>query len=59
MDRIFGPELEPHVFVYLDDLIIIAPTFEKHVQVLREVIRRLRDAKLTVNAKKCQLFRSS
>jgi hypothetical protein len=59
MDRIFGPELEPHAFVYLDDLIIIAPTFEKHVQVLREVIERLRDAKFTVNEKKCQLFRTN
>jgi hypothetical protein len=59
VDRIFGPELEPHVFVYLDDLIIIASSFEKHVQTLREVIERLGDAGLTVNAKKCQLFRSN
>jgi hypothetical protein len=43
----------------MEDRIIIASSFEKHVQTLREVIERLGDAGLTVNAKKCQLFRSN
>lgn len=30
IDRVLGPELEPNVFVYLDDIIIVTQTFEKH-----------------------------
>lgn len=59
MDAIFGPELEPHVFVYLDDLIIVSSTFEHHVTLLNEVAKRLADANLTINIKKCQFFKPS
>jgi len=34
MDEVFGPELDPHVFVYLDDLIIVTPKFEEHIIIL-------------------------
>jgi hypothetical protein len=59
MDRILGPELEPNVFVFLDDIIICSKTFEEHVQLLKEVNRRLSDANLTLNLKKCKFFRES
>ncbi|XP_062712801.1 uncharacterized protein LOC134289962 [Aedes albopictus] len=45
MNRVFGHgALEPIVFVYLDDIVIVSETFEKHVQLLMEVARRLREA---------------
>lgn len=44
LDTILGPELKPHVLVYLDDIIIASHTFEKHLQHLTEVFRRLRHA---------------
>jgi len=53
LDTILGPELEPHVFVYLDDIIIISRTFDKHLELLRETFRRLRDARLRLNPEKC------
>lgn len=28
VDRLLGPDLEPHVFVYLDDIIVVTQTFE-------------------------------
>lgn len=59
MDAIFGPELEPNIFCYLDDLIIVSSTFEKHLELLYEVARRLQEANLTVNFEKCEFFRSS
>lgn len=59
MDKIFGPKAEPNVFVYLDDLIIISSSFEEHLQILQWVKEMLRDAKLTINLKKCQFFRNS
>jgi len=44
LDTILGPELEPHVFAYLDNIIIASPTFEEHLQHLTVVFHRLRDA---------------
>jgi len=54
LDEVLGPELEPHVFVYLDDIIIINRTFDEHLDTLREVFRRLRAAKLRLNPDKCR-----
>ena len=54
LDAVLGPELEPQVFVYLDDIIIASRTFEEHIDTLREVFRRLRDARLRLNADKCK-----
>ena len=58
IDSIITPELEPNVFCYLDDIIIVASTFDEHVRLLREVLRRLRDAKLKPNWDKCQFGRT-
>lgn len=49
IDNILGPELEPHVFVYLDDIIIVSQTFEEHLDRPDEVFRRLREAQLRIN----------
>lgn len=57
IDHVVGADLEPHVFVYLDDVVIVTPTFEQHLEVLKEVLRRLRDAGLTLNKDKCKLCR--
>jgi len=53
LDTILGPELEPHTFVYLDDIIVISSTMDDHLRHLEEVFRRLREAKLRVNPDKC------
>lgn len=53
MDRVLGHgELEPNVFVYLDDIVIVSETFERHVQLLREVAKRLAEANLSINIDK-------
>lgn len=55
MDRVLGKgSLEPHVFVYLDDIIVVTETFEEHVHLLREVAGRLAKTNLTVNLNKCK-----
>lgn len=59
MDAIFGPELEPHIFVYLDDIIIVSSTFEEHIKLLEVVFSRLQEANLTVSMEKCKFFRDS
>lgn len=52
MDLVLGVDLQPYVFIYLDDILIATDTFEKHVEILREIARRLKSAKLSINIKK-------
>lgn len=54
LDTILGPELEPHVFVYLDDIIICNNNFDEHLATLREVFQRIREARLRLNVEKCR-----
>lgn len=57
IDSVLGPELEPYVLVYLDDIVIVTKTFEEHLKILEEVFKRLRDAKLTISIEKCHFCR--
>lgn len=54
LDSVLGHDLEPHVFAYLDDVVIVTETFEQHLTVLEEVFRRLLQANITVSLDKCQ-----
>uniref|UniRef100_A0ABD2WA60 RNA-directed DNA polymerase n=1 Tax=Trichogramma kaykai TaxID=54128 RepID=A0ABD2WA60_9HYME len=54
MDSLFGTEVEPHVFAYLDDIIVVTETFSEHIRWLKYVIKVLMKAKLIVNKKKCE-----
>lgn len=57
IDKVLGGDLEPHVFVYLDDIIIATPTIDLHFKVLEEVLKRLTEAGLTVNREKCEFLK--
>lgn len=57
IDKVVGHDLEPFVFVYLDDIVIVTDSLEKHLSVLEEVFRRLREAKITISEDKCQFCR--
>ena len=59
MQEVLGDLHLNGVVVYLDDLIIYSKTIKEHFELLREVFRRLRNAGLKFNAKKCQFFRDS
>lgn len=53
MDGVLGfGELEPNVFVYLDDIVVVSETFEAHLSLLSEVARRLKLANLSININK-------
>lgn len=58
IDTVLGPELQPYVFCYLDDIIVVTPTFEKHIEVLAAVFQRLERAGLTLNKEKSKFCRS-
>jgi hypothetical protein len=53
MDRVLGPELEPHCFAYLDDIVVASQSFDEHLEPVREVFRRLRNAGFRINIEKC------
>ncbi|KAL7297476.1 hypothetical protein TKK_0009845 [Trichogramma kaykai] len=54
MDNLFGPEWQPHVFIYMDDIIIATATFEEHRFCLKKVIEKLNEVDLTINKKKSE-----
>lgn len=54
IDQVLGVDLEEYVLVYLDDIIIISPDFETHLDVLEKVFDRLTRAGLTVSREKCK-----
>lgn len=59
MDMVIGAQLDPYVFYYLDDIIVATPDFTTHLDVLKKLFLRLKDAGLTVNFDKCVFCRSS
>lgn len=54
----YGPEFEHRVFVFVDDIIIVSNNFEQHMSLLTRVLEKLTTAKLTINFKKSQFFRT-
>lgn len=52
MDQVLGFDLEPEVFVYLDDIIIVSDTFERHLELLIEIAKRFNEAGLMISAEK-------
>ena len=52
MDHVIPNRLRDEVFVYLDDLLVISATFERHLVVLSEIALCLRKAGLTINISK-------
>ncbi|KAG5868136.1 hypothetical protein JTB14_025485 [Gonioctena quinquepunctata] len=51
------PTWQRLIDIYLDDVVVVTQTFEKHLSVLDEVFRRLREADLTVSLQKCHFCR--
>ncbi|XP_066445357.1 uncharacterized protein [Eleutherodactylus coqui] len=47
--------LEGCAVAYLDDIAIFSPTWKDHLQHLSQVLRRIRDAGLTIKPGKCQI----
>lgn len=52
LEKAIGNDLEPHVFVYIDDIIIVSDTFEQHLQLLSEIAKRLKIAGFTISLEK-------
>lgn len=58
LDKLIGPEMEPHAFAYLDDIVVVTSTFEEHLVWLERVLNRISAAGLAINPEKCKFCRS-
>lgn len=52
MDKVIPHELKDRVFVYLDDLLVVSPDFQTHMEMLEIVGKKLTAAGLTINMDK-------
>ena len=59
MDLIMTDLNGKNVLIYLDDILIFGKDFDEHYDNLREVLDRLRSAKLKLSPKKCHLLKST
>lgn len=57
MNKAMGFDLEPYVFIYLDDIVIATETLEDHFRLLKEVAKRLAKAGLTISVQKSRFCR--
>lgn len=58
VDSILGPELQPSVLVYLDDIVVVSSDFNSHLEDLKNVLDRLIGAGLVVSREKCKFCRT-
>ncbi len=59
MDLVLSGLHWTHCLVYLDDIIVFAPTEEEHLKRLDLVLGRMAKAKLTLKTSKCQWLKNS
>jgi len=58
LDRLIDLEMDLFAFAYLDDIVIITPTFEEHIVWLKKDLDKIMSTGLTVNPDKCEFCHS-
>ncbi|XP_066596240.1 uncharacterized protein [Prorops nasuta] len=59
LDKIITPDMEPHAFAYLDDIIIVTQTFSEHLEWLDKIFKRIIAAGLLINPDKSEFCKTS
>ena len=57
MDRVLSGLQGIELFVYMDDIVIYAKSLEEHTQKLKNLLKRLESANLTLQTEKCSFLR--
>ena len=58
MDNMLREFYDEGVGAYMDDIYIFSDTFHAHYRTIDSVLTKLDDNNMTVNIKKCQLFKN-
>lgn len=53
MNRIFGDLYDKGVIAYVDDMLIYSNSYDKHLELIKEVFSRLQTAELNIKLSKC------
>ncbi|WVZ86489.1 hypothetical protein U9M48_033254 [Paspalum notatum var. saurae] len=56
MNKIFMDELDKHVIVFIDDILVYSKTIEEHEEHLRKVLEKLRSHQLYAKFSKCEFW---
>ncbi|WVZ69964.1 hypothetical protein U9M48_018676 [Paspalum notatum var. saurae] len=56
MNKIFMDELDKHVIVFIDDILVYSKTIEEHEEHLRKVLEKLRSHRLYAKFSKCEFW---
>lgn len=56
MHRVLGYDLDPKLFVYVDDILLLTETIPEMLELLAEVARHLKTANLSINLEKSRFF---
>jgi len=59
MNRVLEGYIIKFCYIYMDDIIVFSKNEELHLQHLRLIFERLRDAKLSINLKKCSFAKKT
>lgn len=59
MNEVFRPYLHRFVLVFFDDILVNSPTWEEHLEHLRQVLELLRYHKVVAKQSKCQIGQRS
>jgi len=57
MDEVIGMDLEPYVFLFLDDIVVCTDSIDSNLEILGKIAKRLKSAGLRVNMDKSALCR--
>lgn len=56
IDQLFGNEFHGEIFPYLDDLLIVSDSYERHLELLKIISDRLRQANIGISPTKCKFM---
>jgi len=56
MNDIFRKEIDKHIIVYIDDILIYSKTWKEHIHHVRKTLQTLRQHKLYAHPNKCSFF---
>lgn len=55
-DKIIPNNLKTNIFLYFDNFLIVSNNFNRHIEVLKLIVKRFREPRLTNDVGKSQFF---